>query len=119
MHSIIFQNDLFNLRTIASIPVSHSGGILIAMCMLKLGMSVVMQRKFNPLEFLKLIEKWNVDCFWIVPPMWYALLYLKDIAQFNLSSVKITVVFGAPSDPELIRRSNKYFPNAEIYTGWG
>ena len=114
-----FKDYLLNHRSIASIPLSHSGGILFPMSMLKLGMSVVMQRKFNPLEFLKLAEKWNVTCFWIVPPMWYALLYLKDIAQFNLSSVKLSVVFGAPSDPELIKKSNKYFPNAEIYTGWG
>jgi acyl-CoA synthetase (AMP-forming)/AMP-acid ligase II len=110
---------LLDQRAIASIPLSHSGGILFPMGMLKLGLSIVLQRKFNPIEFLRLIDKWKINSFWIVPPMWYALLYLKDIAQFNLSSVKLSVVFGAPSDPDLIRRSNKYFQNAEIWTGWG
>lgn len=113
------RDYVLNQRAITAIPMSHIGGLLFPMLAIKMGLSTVILERFHPLNFVKLIEKWKVSIFWIVPPMWYALLYLKEIEKFDLSCVKLADVFGATSDPELIRRSKKYFPNANLYNGWG
>jgi feruloyl-CoA synthase len=110
---------VLNQRAITAIPMSHIAGVLFPMLAIKMGLSTVILERFHPLNFVKLVEKWKVSLFWIVPPMWYALLYLKEIEKFDLSSVKLAAVFGATSDPEMIRRSKKYLPNADIYNGWG
>ncbi|MDY6822156.1 MAG: class I adenylate-forming enzyme family protein, partial [Deferribacterota bacterium] len=115
-----FLHDyIVNARAITAIPLSHSGGMLFPMLAIKCGLSTVMLERFHPLVFLKLVEKWRVSMFWMVPPMWYALLYLKEIERFDLTSVKLADVFGAPSDPETLRRAKKYFPNADLFNGWG
>jgi len=54
-----------------------------------------------------------------VPPMYYALLYLKDIRAYSLESVKWAVVFGAPSSPDLMMKFAKLCPNAIVTNGWG
>ena len=55
----------------------------------------------------------------MVPPMFYALLYLKDIRAYSLDSVKWAVVFGAPSSPDLMRKYEKLCPNAIVINSWG
>jgi len=115
-----FLHDyIVNARSITAIPLSHSGGVLFPMLAIKYGLSTVILERFHPLVFLKLVEKWRVSTFWMVPPMWYALLYLKEIERFDLTSVKLADVFGAQSDPETLIRAKKYFPNADLFNGWG
>ncbi|MBI3314706.1 MAG: AMP-binding protein, partial [Candidatus Omnitrophica bacterium] len=58
-------------------------------------------------------------CFHIVPPMYTALLTLKHIEQFDLSSLRWVVVFGAPSSPDVLERFHQYCPNAKLLNGWG
>ncbi|PLB85555.1 hypothetical protein C0T31_10235 [Dysgonamonadaceae bacterium] len=106
-------------RTISAIPFSHSGGILFIMVAIKYGMSTVIMPKFLPLHFIQLIEKWGVTGVWMVPPMFYAVLYLKDVNVYRLESLRWADVFGAPSSPDLLMRFAKLFPNAVIINGWG
>ncbi len=106
-------------RIISAIPFSHSGGILFPIIAIKYGVSTVIMPKYHPLDFVKLIDKWKVTGFFMVPPMFYALLYLKDIRAYSLDSVKWAVVFGAPSSPDLMMKFAKLCPNAIVTNGWG
>jgi len=106
-------------RTISAIPFSHSGGILFIMVAIKYGMSTVIMPRFFPLNFIQLIDRWKVTGVWMVPPMFYALLYLKDVSSYNLESLRWADVFGAPSSPELLMQFKKLFPNAVVLNGWG
>ena len=78
-----------------------------------------MMERFQPLEFLRNIQKYKVTCFHLVPSMYYALLNLKEFESFDLSSLRWVVVFGAPSDPQSLRRFQQYCPNAYFLNGWG
>jgi acyl-CoA synthetase (AMP-forming)/AMP-acid ligase II len=51
--------------------------------------------------------------------MYYAILQLKEFEKFNLSSIRWIDVFGAPSNPELLRRFHQYCPQANFFNGWG
>lgn len=104
---------------LAAIPFSHIGGFIYIQNCLVFGITLVIMDRFNPYEFLRCVERYRVTCFHIVPPMYTALLTLKQIEKFNLSSLRWVVVFGAPSTPEIMERFHKYCPNAQLLNGWG
>ncbi|HBU08499.1 MAG TPA: long-chain fatty acid--CoA ligase, partial [Candidatus Omnitrophica bacterium] len=83
------------------------------------GITLVLMERFQPLEFLRNIQKYKVTCFHLVPSMYYALLNLKEFESFDLSSLRWVVVFGAPSDPHSLRRFQQYCPKAHLLNGWG
>jgi len=103
----------------AGIPFSHLGGLDHVLLMLDTGMTMILMERFQPLEFLKLIEKYKITIFCIVPSMYVAVLSLKEYDKFDLASLKYAVVFGAPSSPVLLERFHKACPNAYLLNGWG
>jgi len=103
----------------AAIPFSHLGGLDHVLLMLNSGMTMVLMERFQPLEFLKNIEKYKVSIFVIVPSMYVAVLSMKEYDKFDLSSLRYAVVFGAPSSPVLLERFHKTCLNAYLLNGWG
>lgn len=104
---------------LCAIPFSHIGGFIYIQNCITFGITLVMMDRFHPIEFLKDIEQYQVTCFHIVPAMYTALLSLKSIQKYNLSSLRWVVVFGAPSSPEILERFHQYCPNAQLLNGWG
>jgi len=104
---------------LAAIPLSHIGGFIYIQNCIHFGITVVLMERFNPYEFLENITKYRVTCFHIVPAMYTAILTLKQIDKFDLSSLRWVVVFGAPSSPEIMERFHRYCPNAKLLNGWG
>jgi len=104
---------------LCAIPLSHIGGFIYIQNCIIFGISLVLMDRFHPLEFLKYVQEHKVTCFHIVPPMYTALLTLKHIDQFDLSSLRWVVVFGAPNSPDILERFHKYCPNAKLLNGWG
>jgi acyl-CoA synthetase (AMP-forming)/AMP-acid ligase II len=101
------------------IPFSHIGGLDFILFMLYFGFTLVLMERFQPLEFLRNIEKYQVTLFCIVPAMFMAILFLKGADKFNLSSLNYAVVFGAPSSSAVLKRFHKLCPNAQLRNGWG
>ena len=104
---------------LAAIPLSHIGGFIYIQNCIHFKITVILMDRFNPMEFLRNIDRYKVTCFHIVPPMYTAILSLKEIEKFNLSSLRWVVVFGAPSSPEILNRFHTYCPNAKLLNGWG
>jgi len=103
----------------AGVPFSHIGGLDYMLFMLYFGSTLILMERFQPLEFLKNIEKYKVTIFCIVPAMYVAILSIKEYDKFNLSSLKYAVVFGAPSSPVLLEKFRQAYPNAYLLNGWG
>jgi acyl-CoA synthetase (AMP-forming)/AMP-acid ligase II len=104
---------------LAALPFSHSAGFIYIQNCLLFGITLVIMDRFNPYEFLKNVERYRVTCFHIVPAMYTALLTLKQLDKFDLSSLRWVVVFGAPSTPEIMARFHRHCPNAKLLNGWG
>ncbi len=104
---------------LCALPLSHAGGLVYLQNCVYFGITLVLMERFNPLEFLRQVEKHGVTCFHMVPSMYYALLQLKEFEKYNLSSIRWVNVFGAPNAPEAIRRFKTYCPNAKLLNGWG
>ncbi len=112
----VTSDDIF---LCGGIPFSHIGGLDFILFMLHFGFTLVLMERFQPVEFLRNIEKHKVSLFCIVPAMFMAILFLKDSDKFDLSSLKYAVVFGAPSSPAVLQRFHKLCPNAQLRNGWG
>jgi len=104
---------------LCAIPLSHIGGFIYIQNCIIFGITLVLMDRFHPLEFLKYVQQYKVTCFHIVPPMYTAILTVKHIDQFDLSSLRWVVVFGAPNSPDILERFHKYCPNAKLLNGWG
>jgi acyl-CoA synthetase (AMP-forming)/AMP-acid ligase II len=104
---------------LCAIPLSHIGGFIYIQNCIIFGITLVLMDRFHPMEFLKNITQYKVTCFHIVPPMYTAMLTVKNIDQFDLASLRWVVVFGAPSSPDILERFHKCCPNAKLLNGWG
>lgn len=104
---------------LCAIPLSHIGGFIYIQNCIIFGITLILMDRFHPLDFLKNIANYKVTCFHIVPPMYTAMLTVKTLDQFDLSSLRWVVVFGAPNSPDILERFHQYCPNAKLLNGWG
>lgn len=109
------ENDI----VLCALPFSHLGGLIYIQNNIVYGVTMVLMERFTPLDFLKNIQFYRVTCFWIVPSMYYAFLQLKEFENFDLSSLRWMVTFGASNSPEALRRFHQYCPKAHLLNGWG
>jgi long-chain acyl-CoA synthetase len=116
-----FVNSDLSVKDTAlcALPFSHLGGLIYIQNMITFGLTIVLMERFVPLDFLKNVQNYKVNFFWIVPSMYYALLQLKEFETFDLSSLRWIVTFGASNSPEALRRFNQFCPKAFLLNGWG
>lgn len=108
-----------NDTTLCALPFSHLGGLIFIQVNIVFNATVVLMERFLPLEFLRNIQNYKVNWFWLVPSMYYAFSQLKEFETYNLSSLRWIVTFGASSSPDSLLRFHQYCPNAHLLNGWG
>jgi len=104
---------------LCALPFSHLGGLIYIQNTITFGLTLVLMERFMPLDFLRNVQNYKVNFFWIVPSMYYALLQLKEFETFNLSSLRWIVTFGASNSPDALRRFHQFCPKASLLNGWG
>ena len=105
--------------TLCALPLSHLGGLIYIQNTITFGLTLVLMERFLPLDFLRNVQNYKVNFFWIVPSMYYALLQLKEFETFNLSTLRWIVTFGASNSPDALRRFHQFCPKACLLNGWG
>lgn len=111
----VTENDV-QLHTI---PLFHVNGWGTPQTLTCVGGTHVMLRRFDPTTVLELIQTERVTIFSLVPTMATALVNHPDIANYDVSSVRLILIGGAASPPELIRAVEEKFPSAQCYSGYG
>lgn len=101
------------------IPLFHVNGWGTTHFLTAKGGCHVMVQKFDPLDTLNLIQNEKVNCFFIVPTMVNALLSLKNLKEFDVSSVEEILIGGAPPPKGMCEKVSKAFPNAVVHGGFG
>ncbi|HKT12986.1 MAG TPA: fatty acid--CoA ligase [Terriglobia bacterium] len=79
----------------------------------------VIIRKFDPLTVLQLVEAERVTQLQMVPTMASAMLNHPDFARYDVSSVKVLCIGGAPCSTALIREVEKKMPGCVAKGGYG
>lgn len=81
------------LRFLSCTPLSHAGAAMFLPTLLKGGTMLVLPA-FDPVQVLKTIQDYRINCVMLVPTMIYALLDHPRFNEFDLSSLE-TVFYGA------------------------
>jgi len=101
-----------------TIPLFHANGWGRPQTSTMLGTKQIMVRRFDPANVLRLIQEHRATDMCLVPTMANALLNCPNLASFDLSSLRIIMVGGAASSPELIQRMETAF-QCEVVSGYG
>jgi long-chain acyl-CoA synthetase len=107
-------------RTLVPLPLSHAYGLLVTVT----GMhadepgTAVVQRWFNPQDFLELCETQRVQRTALVPTMIQMLLNFP-LESCDLSSLKLVGSGSAPLAPSLIEEFERRVPGCEVLEGYG
>jgi long-chain acyl-CoA synthetase len=92
-------------RALLPAPIYHSAPSVFAQVALRVCDTLVLTRRFDAVEVLRLIETHRIDTVYLVPIMYVRLLKLdaQTRASFDLSSLRFVASTGAPCAPELKR----------------
>ncbi|HEY2844305.1 MAG TPA: AMP-binding protein, partial [Bryobacteraceae bacterium] len=102
-----------------TIPLFHANGWGHPQASTVLGIKQVMVRRFEPEQVFQLIQEHKATYMCLVPTMANVLLNAPDRAGWDLSSVRVVNIGGAPSSPELVERVERMFPNCACVSGYG
>lgn len=79
------------------------------------GATLVLQEQFEPAEALALIERHKVTVHYGVPTVFITELRAPERSDYDLSSLRIGIVAGAPIGDELVRRiRDELCPNLQV-----
>jgi len=106
--SVAAQNRVIGFhqpdRIMLHLPMNHvSGAVLVAAAAVTSGATMVMLERFHPAKVLDLVEREQVTVLGQVPTMFIMELMLPDYQTFDISSVRLSIIAGAPT-PEVAMR---------------
>jgi fatty-acyl-CoA synthase len=88
------------------VPLFHVNGWGAPHWMTAVGGKHVMLRKFDPTALLELVQRHGVTYLLGVPTIFNALVNHPELGRFDLSSLKVAMIGGAPSSPTLVGTIN-------------
>ncbi|MGH9431255.1 MAG: fatty acid--CoA ligase [Terriglobia bacterium] len=79
----------------------------------------VMIRRFEPQTALELIQRERVTILGMVPAMIIALMNYPEFGRYDLSSVRLVTIGGAPSSIPLVQEIERRIPSCVAMGGYG
>ncbi len=108
-----------NEKNILTVPLYHVAGIQAMMSAIYGARTLVMQRQFDAVGWMELVEKEKVNRAMMVPTMLKQLLDHPDFAKHDLSSLKVITYGAAPMPLSVMRRALDAFPKANFINAFG
>jgi len=104
---------------ILTVPLYHVAGIQAMMAAIYGGRTLVMERQFEPEEWMTLVEKEKVNRAMMVPTMLKQLLDHPDFKKHDLSSLRVITYGAAPMPLPVIRKALEEFPGVSFINAFG
>ena len=104
---------------ILTVPLYHIAGMQAMMSAIYGGRSLIIQRQFEPAEWMGLVESERADRAMVVPTMLKMLMDHEDFHRHDMSSLRVITYGAAPMPVEVIRRAIVEFPNAQFINAFG
>lgn len=100
-----------NIRCLIPGPLYHAGSIAGWVPSILLGATAVPMMRFDPEDFLRLIERERINWVFVVPTMLERVLALPEEVKrrYDLSSMHTLICAAAPATPELKQGTNAFF----------
>lgn len=95
------------------------GNIGLLNAMVALGITVVIERRFEPRRYLEQCERWQVTMLAGAPPVFNSLLQVPDHRSFRLAQVRYVGSGAAPLPVTTIASLQEWLPAAVVAEGYG
>ena len=106
-------------KNILTVPLYHVAGIQAMMAAIYGGRTLVMERQFEPKEWMELVETEKVNRAMIVPTMLKQLIEHPDFSKHDLSSLQVITYGAAPMPLEVIKKALDVFPGVSFINAFG
>ena len=106
-------------RNILTVPLYHIAGMQAMISAVYGGRSLIIQRQFEPGQWMDLVESERVDRAMMVPTMLKMLMDHEDFHQHDLSSLRVITYGAAPMPVEVIKRAIVEFPDSQFINAFG
>ena len=104
---------------ILTVPLYHIAGIQAMLAAVYGGRTLIVQRQFEPKEWMELVESERANRAMMVPTMLKMLMDHPDFHQHDLSSLEVITYGAAPMPLEVIKRAIQEFPGARFINAFG
>jgi long-chain acyl-CoA synthetase len=101
------------------LPMSHIVGPIVCNEVAEKGYTLVIFDQFNPITLLEGIQKHHVTVFEGVPIIFQLMLSVKNLADYDTSSVKIAAMMGTSVPLPLLQAFKKAQPHIKVIQGYG
>jgi len=92
-------------------PLYHVGALdMGGLATLHMGGRLVLQRKFEPVQLIRLIERHRATTVWLAPAMVNAVLQCAELGQADLSSMKLIMSGGEKMPEARLKQVLELFP---------
>ena len=106
-------------RNILTVPLYHIAGVQAVMSAIYGGRTLIVQRQFEPAEWMSLVEQERADRAMMVPTMLKMLMDHEDFGRRDLNSLRVITYGAAPMPLETIRRAIGAFPGTQFINAFG
>ncbi len=106
-------------RNILTVPLYHVAGIQTMMAAIYGGRTLIMERQFEPKEWMELVEREKVNRAMMVPTMLKQLIDQPDFGKYDLSSLKVITYGAAPMPLEVIKKALDVIPGVSFINAFG
>jgi len=110
------ESDESNILTV---PLYHVAGIQAMMAAIYGGRTLVMERQFEPEEWMTLVENEKANRAMMVPTMLKQLLDHPNFKKHDLSSLRVITYGAAPMPLPVIRKALEEFPGVSFINAFG
>lgn len=106
--------------TCAVTPLFHVAGLLVwFQSAISIGATCVLQRVWNPVEFMELAERFEISAVMMVPTQLIDLLNHEKFSPERLKSLRRIIHAGAPIPAAVIDRAGETLPWIELVENYG
>ena len=106
-------------KNILTVPLYHVAGIQAMMAAIYGGRTIVIERQFDPAEWMGLVQKEKVGRAMMVPTMLKQLIDNPDFKKFDLSSLQVITYGAAPMPLEVIKKAIQLMPKVSFINAFG
>lgn len=106
-------------KNILTVPMYHIAGIQAVMAAVFGGRTLIIQRQFEPVDWMRLVQEEKVDRAMMVPTMLKQLMDHPDFNKFDLKTLKVITYGAAPMPLEVIKRAIEVFPKTRFINAFG
>ena len=106
-------------KNILTVPLYHIAGMQAVLAAVYGGRTLVVQRQFDPSEWMTLVETESVTRAMMVPTMLKQLMEHEEFPKRNLSSLQVITYGAAPMPVEVITKAIEVFPGTRFINAFG